>query len=114
MLAAPLMPTLLWLHLRFCTPRKGLPANRISAVPGQTSFLLFLLLWFGVAIAGLIVFTIWQPPMPHAAIIGSIAMVFWVAVFLWRGRQLDRERQKRDELNAAVAVQQWDEGETGE
>jgi hypothetical protein len=52
--------------------------------------------------------------MPHGAIFGSIAMALWVAVFLWRGHQLDRKRRKRDEVNAAVAVQQWDEGETGE
>ncbi len=113
MLMAPLMPTLFWLYLRCSTPRKGLAGKRISAVPGQASFLIFCLWWGAVAVAGLVVFTIWRPPMPHAAILGSIAMAFWVAVFLWRGHQLDGERVKRDQANAIVAVQQWDEGETG-
>jgi hypothetical protein len=113
MLMAPLLPTLFWLYLRFGTPRKGLAASRISAVPGQASFFIFCLWWGAVAVAGFVVFTIWRPPMPHAAIFGSIAMVFWFAVFLWRGHQSDRERRKRDQANATVAVQQWDDGETG-
>jgi hypothetical protein len=111
MLAAPLIPAFLWLFLRFSTPRRGLAANRINSVPGQVSFLIFCLWWLCVAIVGLVVFKLWRPPMPHAAILGTVAIFLWFVVLLWRAHQSDRERQKRDQANAAVAVQQWDGSE---
>jgi hypothetical protein len=111
MLMAPLIPAFLWLFLRFGTPRKGLASKRIGAVPGQAGFLLFLLLWFGVAIVGLVVFKIWQPPMPHAAILAT-AILLWFGVLFWRAHQADRARRRWEETNAPVAAQRWDDGET--
>ncbi len=111
MLVAPLLPAFLWLMLRTVTPREGMAAKRITSEPGMTNFLVFELFWFGVAVAGLVVFKIWNPPMPVAAITAGIALVLWLGVLLWQACRLDRQRRERDEANASVAVGQWDEGE---
>jgi len=77
----------------------------------MTGFLVFGTCWFGVTLAGLMVLRIWQPPIPQAAVAGTIAVVLWFGVLLWQAYRLDRQRRERDEANAGVAVRQWDEGE---
>jgi hypothetical protein len=113
MLVAPLMPAFLWLMLRAVTPREGLVAKRMTSEPGMTGFLVFEICWLGVALAGFVVFRIWNPPMPVAPIVVGVGLVVWFGVLFWRACQLDRRRRERDEANATVAVGKWDEGEAG-
>lgn len=111
MLVAPLMPALLWLFLRAMTPGQGLVSKRIGAEPGMTSFLFFELWWLGVAVIGIVAFKAWNPPMPQALVVGTTAVVLWLAGLGWRAHRLDRERQQRDLANITAALRQWDEGE---
>lgn len=113
MLVAPLMPALPWVILRFGTPRQGLVSKRISAEPGQTRFLLFLLWWLGIAIAGFLLLRLWNPPMPHALVLGIIGSILWFGGLLFRVHPVARERRQRDREAAKVAIQQWNEGERG-
>jgi len=114
LLAAPLAPALLWLVLRAMTPRQGLVTKRITAEPGMMGFLVFEACWLGIALAGFAVFRIWRLPMPLALTPGTIAVVLWFGVLLWRAHQFDRLRRKRDEVNASIATRRWDDGENAD
>lgn len=111
MLAQPVVVIGLWLLTRFMTPREGLVAERITARPETVGYLVFLACWLGVAVAGVVLFGIWSPPTPAAAIIGVTALVLWFAVLFWRCFQVDRVRRKRDETNAAASIRRWSEEE---
>lgn len=111
MLAAPLLPGLMWIVLRVQTPRQGMVAKRITAEPGLLRFLAFELAWFVVGIAGVVLFKIWKPPMPNALVLGTIAFAAWLGVLLWQAVRLDRARRKRDVANASIAVRRWEEVE---
>ncbi len=111
LLAFPILPAVLWLCMRGMTPREGLVAERITSRPEVVGYLVFMAWWLGVAVAGVVLFRIWSPLMPAAAIIGGTALVLWYAVLFWRCYQLDRVRRKRDETNAVVSIRRWNEGE---
>ena len=111
MLVAPLMPALLWLFLRAMTPRQGLVVKRMTAEPGMTSFLVFEIWWLGVAAIGIMAFEIWNPPMPHALVVGTTAVVLWLAGLGWRAHRLDRDRQQSDLAKAPASLRQWVEKE---
>jgi len=110
-LAVPLIAALLWIVLRFNTPRQGFVLKRIGAEPGQTRFLLFCLWWFGIAIAGFVLLELCKLPMPQALTLQIIGSIAWFGGFLFRAHRFDRQRQQRDREAAKVAVQQWNEGE---
>jgi hypothetical protein len=111
MLALPVMVVVFWLTIRFATPRSGIVAERITSRPEVVGHLVFMACWLGVAVAGRVLFGIWSPPMPAAAIIGATALVLWFAVLVWRCFQVDRVRRKRDETNAAASIRRWNEEE---
>lgn len=111
MLIAPLPAVMLWLILRFSTPKQGIVSERISSQPEQKRFLIFVVWWLGVLIVGLVVFKLVNLPMPHSVVLGTIATVFFLGGLVWQARRCDRERQKRDREAAKVATQQWDDGE---
>jgi hypothetical protein len=109
-LVAPLMPTLLWLLLRFGTPRQGLVVKRMGAAPGERRFLFFLLSWFCVAVVGMLLYQFFRPPMPYAAAVGVTGWIVWFGGLLFRATQFDRQRQQADLEGPRIATQQWDEG----
>jgi hypothetical protein len=111
MLALPVMVVVFWLTIRFATPRSGFVAERITSRPEVVGHLVFMACWLGVAVAGRVLFGIWSPPTPAAAIIGVTALVLWFAVLFWRCSQVDRVRRKRDEEDAAASIRRWSDEE---
>lgn len=107
----PVLPAVLWLCIRGMTPRNGFVAERVTSRPEVVGYLVFLACWLGVAIAGVVLFGMWSPPSPAAAIIGISALALWYAVLFWRSYQLDRVRRKRDETNAVASIRRWSEEE---
>jgi hypothetical protein len=111
MLAQPVAVVGLWLLVRFMTPREGLVAERITSRPETVGYLIFMAWWLAAVVIGIVLFEIWSPPMPAAAIIGGTALILWYAILFWRCYQFDRVRRKRDEEVAIASIRKWDEGE---
>jgi len=110
-LVAPLMPTLLWLLLRYGTPRQGLVVKRMGTAPGESRFLFFLVWWFCLAVVGMLLYQFFKPPIPYAAAIAVTGGIIWFGGLLLRATQFDRQRQQGELEGARIATQQWDEGE---
>lgn len=71
MLALPVMVVAFWLAIRFATPRGGFVAERITSDPQRLGFLIFLVGWLSVAVAGCAALEIANLRMPAAALIGG-------------------------------------------
>jgi hypothetical protein len=111
MLAAPLLPTALWLFLRFGTPKQGMVARRISADPEHKRWLVFLLSWFCVGMVSLVVFKPMNPPRPHDIVVATVGVILWFVGLFLRAYLLDRGMQQRKSEAANVSVQQWNDGD---
>ncbi len=113
MLAAPLIPILLWLCLRFTTPKVGHAETRIERNPEVMRFLLGVLLWGVLGIAGVFLFDVLGLPKAQADIAGPAVLFGWMGLLLgvaiWRARLADRELRKQEVVKVEKAVQRWDE-----
>lgn len=108
MLIAPLPILALWALLHFSTPRNGLAVTRIHAEPGKSRFLLFLLFWGGVALAGSLVLFAVNPRFPPTIVWLTAGGILWFAVLMYKAIQLDRLRQRSDEDRIPVALTEWE------
>ena len=109
MLTAPLPILALWALLHFSTPQKGLAVTRIHAEPGNSRFLLFLLFWGGVALAGSFVLFAVNPRFPPTIVWLTAGGILWFAVLIYKAIQVDRLRQKKDEDRIPLALKEWSE-----
>ena len=82
----------------------------MGAAPGESRFLFFLLWWFCLAVAGMLLCQFLKPPMPYGAAIGVAGGIVWFGGLLFRATQFDRQRQQADLEGTRIATQQWDEG----
>jgi hypothetical protein len=104
---APLVPTVLWLWLRFKTPRKGLTWQRLGAKPDERQFLAVLFVWLAVGLGGIGLFRFLKVPL----VPGMAAYVGWFCVLFWQALSADRKRIQRWLLESEAAVRLWDERE---
>lgn len=115
MLAAPLVPILLWLWLRFTTPKDGRAETRIERVPEAMRFLLGLFLWAVLGIAGVFLFDSLDLPKPQADIAGPVALFGWMGLLLgvafWRARLAELELRKQELVKIEKATRRWSEME---
>jgi hypothetical protein len=111
MLAIPLLPALMWLFLRFGTPKDGFISKRISAHPELKQLLVLEARWGGVALAGFVVFKVANPPHPEGTIMAIIAVVLGFGGFFLQIRPLDRQMGQRNREAAKAATEEWDMGE---
>lgn len=112
MLSAPLPILALWALLHFSTPRKGLAVTRIHAEPGSSRFLLFLLFWGGVALAGSFVLFAVNPRFPPTFVWLTSGGILWFAVLIYKAIQVDRLRQRSDEDRIPMALTEWDKADS--
>lgn len=111
MLIAPLPILALWALLHFSTPQKGLAVTRIHAEPGNSRFLLFLLFWGGVALAGSFVLFAVNPRFPPTIVWLTAGGILWFAVLIYKAIQVDRLRQKKEEDRIPLALNEWNKAD---
>ncbi len=108
MLTAPVLPTALWLFLRYSTPRKGMVARKLSADPEQNSQLAFFG-WF------LLVYMLIQfvnrfvnfPWLDESTVSISVS-VFGICVLFWRSYQFDKANHQKRLEASKTAVKEWE------
>lgn len=107
MLAAPLPILGLWAYLHFSTPQRGLATPRISAEPGRSGFLKFLLIWCGLGLAGNFFLTALKLPLPQmiAWVVGC--GLVWFSVLMYKAVQFDRQRERGLEDRIPAALAEW-------
>ena len=107
LLVAPLAPTSIWAVLRVLTPKRGYLSSSISATPGMSAYLLFLLLWLAIAVAGISLFPIIAPHIPAKEVWAGSLLAGWFAVLLWRAYREDVTRLERDKVESLASVEAW-------
>ncbi len=65
--AAPLFPLIAWAAMRAMTPADGMVVQKLSSLakPETARFLLILLLWLLIGVAGLIAHGLFRPPQAY-------------------------------------------------
>ena len=110
MLLAPVGPVVIWLALRFMTPRRGLRDIRISSRP-DLGFLGFIIGWLCLTVVGVFAFGALKLPEPAATWLAVASSIIWFAGLLFVVSRFDRQRQRLAFEQAKLAVQRWEEGE---
>ncbi len=100
LLAAWLGPTILWLALRFLTPKDGMMSHSISRTPGLSRYLLFMFAWGSIAIAGIFAFQSLKALIPAPVIVGTTLLMLWYAGMFCAQYLEDRRRHSRDLENS--------------
>lgn len=107
-LLTPLPTALLWLWLRFSTPRKGMPATRLSARPDARRFIIMEFVWLGIGLGGICLFRLLNLPL----VLGLVALTAWLGPLLWQAYLLDQKQKKCHLVKSEAAVRLWDERES--
>lgn len=106
---SPVGLTVIWLLLRFTTPKQGLAGTRINADPWTKRLLIVVLvlpiLW------GVRLFLLDLPnlPKPHVYVVGAIAILLIVGEVVRQARMADREHREQELPKIQKAIRSWDE-----
>lgn len=110
LLIAPILPTILWLSLRYATPKRGVVCQRISADKEFVKLWKFIAWWSFICLIIFAILKLLNPPGIFGEFPGFTVMILWMLVAYWRIFQSDRYQHKHDLENAKQAVQQWKDG----
>jgi hypothetical protein len=99
--------TLLWLFLRYTTPKVGMVSHSISGTPGLSQYILFMLGWGVVGIGGIFAFNAVKAAIPHHVIVGAVLLLVWYAVMIGRAYLEDRRRHRRDLEKSTASELEW-------
>jgi hypothetical protein len=105
-LALPLFMLAAWAMIRWTTPPEGMIAKKLSSLAcGHAKpFFAFLVVWFLVFVAGLIVHEVFRPGLMHPDAFLIVGMIVWLAILLWEAWLQDRRDDHRDRAAAALAA----------
>lgn len=112
LLSAPLLPTALWLFLRFSTPKKGMVSRKISADKELRSLLFFtggMLLTYLAILVGL---KFIDSPLLDNNIFMACLTLIGMAAMLWKCHRLDKSQYKKQLEASKVSVKEWEAGNT--
>lgn len=111
LLVAPLPLILIWLVLRFATPKNGMILPRMAKQHEELGFLWFLLGWTVLGIGGIPVAVGLAPLLPVPWFWGLLAVLTWIGVLLYGAERVDRRRREKMRDRRPVALQEWAAGE---
>jgi hypothetical protein len=97
----PLSSPLMWLLMRFSTPRKGMRCKRISATP-EKGYLLFLLIWGVVGMAMMM-----SLGDNHRGLAVGL-MIAWFAILLHQAYRGGRRQEAARHAAAPAAAEEWE------
>jgi hypothetical protein len=105
-LAAPFFPLAAWALMRATTPAEGRIAKKLSSIIKSDTdrFLPFLLVWFFVAVAGVIAHGVFRPGQTDLDVFTIAGGAVWFAVLLFEAGRTDRRQRRRDREAADLAA----------
>ena len=116
-LLAPVFLLLLWLWIRYATPKEGM-IERVSGLAADAEEKRvgrWMLSWCVAALASGVLLVIFQDRLPHSTLVAVFIYLFWFPVFMFLVFKLDRLRKAREkrttEAEAPAAMEQWERGE---
>ncbi len=108
LLSAPLLPMILWLSMRYSTPKQGMVSQKLSADKESRSYLIFL---GGMLVAYLILLNglkfIANPPVSESTIMFCLT-VNWFAVVLWKSHRIGKKLHKKQLEASKTSVKEWE------
>jgi hypothetical protein len=105
-LAGPLFPLVGWALIRATTPADGMVAKKLSTLanPDTARILGFLLVWFLVGVAGVIVHEVFRPGLAHPDAFMIVGGAMWLVILLFEAGLQDRRQACRDREAADLAA----------
>jgi len=110
LLIAPLLPTVLWLSMRYSTPKRGMVSQKISTDKEMSSFLIFsggMLLTYLTILVALKFIDI---PLLDNTISMACLSLIGVAAMLWKSHHLGKKLHKKQLEASKASVQEWEAG----
>lgn len=108
LLNAPVLPTILWLILRYGTPKRGMVSQRISADREFVKLWNYIAWWSIICLIIFVMLKLLKLPGFFCEFPGFIVMTLWTLVAYWRIFQSYNNQHKRDLKKAKAAVIKWD------
>jgi hypothetical protein len=99
-----------WVCLRFNVSRDGSVQKRLTWERNKDAdgFLLFLVVWSGVAFAGLFLCDRFWPQIPHPGILAAVGVGIWFVIVLLQAFRTDRKGRPAKARAERLAAQRWD------
>jgi hypothetical protein len=106
----PVAAAAMWLFLRFSVPRHGAVQKRLTLEHDRDAdrFLLFLVVWSGVALAGLFLFDRLWPQVPQPRIPATVAGGIWFLLLIVQAFRTDQKRRPAQARAERLSAQRWD------
>lgn len=111
LLTVPVLPTVLWLSLRFATPRQGMVAQNLSANPEQKSQLAFygwlllvslLLLYFSQFV---------NFPWLDESTFSSCVSLIAICIMFWKSYQFGKTIEQKHREASKTSTKEWEAGQ---
>ncbi|QDT80276.1 hypothetical protein Mal35_37470 [Gimesia maris] len=112
LLSAPLLPIIIWLSMRYSTPKQGMVSRKLKADKESNSYLTFL----GGMFAAYMILMIGlkfidNPPVSESTIMLSLTVI-WFAVVLWKSHRIGKKLHKKQLKASKTSVKEWEAGNT--
>lgn len=111
LLTAPVLPTALWLYLRFATPRQGMVAKNLNADPEQKSQLAFYGWFLVVSLLLLYVSRFVNFPWLDETTFSSCVSLIAICIVFWKSYQFGKAIEQKHREASKASVKEWDAGQ---
>ncbi|QDT43708.1 hypothetical protein Pan241w_38100 [Gimesia alba] len=108
LLVGPVIPLVLWLMLRYSTPKRGMVSKRISSQTYLKSMLIFEAWWLSVGLIGYGLFQLIVLPAPWNLVAGYSLAGAWFLGLLWKAHRVDCLKNKQDQTDVKLSLQKWE------
>ncbi|MCA9020042.1 MAG: hypothetical protein KDA74_07875, partial [Planctomycetaceae bacterium] len=110
LLSAPLLPMILWLSMRYSTPKQGMVSQKLSADKETSSFLIFsggMLIVYLTILVGLKFIEL--PFLDNDMFMICLTLI-WMPVVFWNCLRHDKIRHKKQLEASKASVEEWEAG----
>ncbi|WP_145457251.1 hypothetical protein [Gimesia panareensis] len=108
LLTAPVLPTVLWLSLRFATPRQGMVAQNLNANPKQKSQLAFYGWFLLVSLFLLYLSRFVNFPWLDKSTFSSCVSLIAMCIVFWKSYQFGKAIEQKHREASKTSVQEWE------
>lgn len=109
---APFQMTAFWLLWRFTTPKQGIVTRTIGSQPGLVPWLLFLICWGAVGLAGIHFGKHFaEGRFANPDTVSWVVLALWFTVVMLAAFVMDRSQREQDLALTRRAPVEWDSGE---